>query len=422
VTNIETTVFDWLKLFETPGTHTLWVLLIGISIVLIPLINALLQRLRIPGLVGYLLLGFGLKLLDSRWQLLTDPVRHAFEFMADLGIVALLFRVGLEGNPRTLLDKLPRAGLIWVGDVTVAAFTGFVVAYHLMELSLVPCLFAAAGLTATSVGVAVITWRDAGALDSEEGNLLMDVAELDDISGVAIMALLFSIVPVLKDGGTGIPWSEAGWAGGVFLVKFVLFVICCVLFSRYLERHLTHFSQRLETAPGQMLTVVGFGLLIAAFSNWLGFSLAIGALFAGLAFSRDPEAVRTDTPFENLYAFFTPFFFIGIGLQIDPGVLVQALGLGGALLGAAFLGKLTGAGLPTWFIGGSAAAGLLGLSLVPRAEIAMVIVEEGRKLGDWAVPPDLYGAMAIVTLGTCVLAPLLLQPLLSRRNACRWIG
>ncbi|MDX1653804.1 MAG: cation:proton antiporter [Candidatus Competibacteraceae bacterium] len=407
-------MFDWLKLFETPDTHTLWVLLIGTSIVLIPLLNALLQRLRIPGLVGYLLLGFGFRLLDSRWQLLTEPVRHAFEFMADLGIVALLFRVGLEGNPRALVGKLSQAWFIWLGNVVVAALCGFVAAYYLMGLSLLPSLFAATALTATSVGVSMAVWREAGMLNSEEGSLLMDVAELDDISGVALMALLFSVASVLHDGRSGIPWGEVGQAGGAFVIKFALFLSFCVLFSRYLERHLTRFSDRLETAAGQMLTVVGFGLLIAAFSSWLGFSLAIGALFAGLAFSRDPDAVRADTPFENLYAFFTPFFFVGIGLSIEPESLGQALGLGAALLLAAFVGKLVGTWLPALLVGGSA-AGLLGLSLVPRAEIAMVIMEQGRQLGDWAVPGDLYGAMAVVTLGTCIGAPLLLQPMLSRR-------
>lgn len=398
---------------EVENLEALWIMLVGATVILAALSKVLFRSLGVHPLVGYLLLGFSLSLAHQHWGLLTEPVRYAFDFLADLGIVALLFRVGLESHPRALLDKLPKASVIWVGNMILAALVGYVASYYLLNLALIPSLILATALTATSVGVSVAVWQETNALGSANGQLLVDVAELDDISGVALMALLFSLVPVLQQ-GQGDWWSTFGTTGGLFLTKLALFILFCYLFSRYFEHYFIHLTARLEPPAGLMLTVLGLGFVISALAAWLGFSLAIGALFAGLVFSRDPQAVKTEASFNDLYAFFTPFFFIGIGMHIDPDSLVSGLGLGGVLLTAAIIGKLLGAGLPALLVTGSGGAVLLGISMIPRAEITMVIIHQGRQLGEWAVPDAVYAGMVIVTAGTCIVAPLILRPLLHR--------
>ncbi|MFA9461885.1 cation:proton antiporter [Thiohalorhabdus sp. Cl-TMA] len=393
--------------------HALWITLVGGAVVLSTLLKSLLGRAGIPPLIGYLLLGFLLSLVDSRWGVVTEPVRHAFAFLADVGIIALLFRVGLDSHPGKLVAKLPRASIIWAGDIALSALTGFAAAFWVLDLALIPSLVLAAALTATSLGVAVPPWQEARALNSATGQLLVDVGELDDLSGVAFMALLLVMVPMLHNGGT----VSAGIIGGavaLFVAKLVAFAGFCYLFARYAEAPLTREAARLEPAPGRMLTVAGVGLLIAALGGWLGFSLAIGALFAGLTFSRDPAAVRTEANFEDLYEFFVPFFFIGIGLEMEPASLAEGAGIGGLLLLTTVLAKVAGAGLPAWLVAGTGGAALIGVSMVPRAEITMVILDQGRQLGDWAVPPAVYAAGVVVTAGTCLITPLALRPLLQR--------
>jgi Kef-type K+ transport system membrane component KefB len=166
-----------------------------------------------------------------------------------------------------------------------------------------------------------------------------------------------------------------------------------------------------------MLVVVGIGFLIAALAGALGFSLAIGALFAGLVFSRDPKAVRTEKSFRDLYAFVTPFFFISIGFHIDVSALTEALPIGGVLVCAAILGKLLGDGLPAYLLLGGSGAVLLATSMIPRAEIAMVIMHKGQQMGPDVVPPSVYAGMIIVSAVTCLVAPLLLYPLLGRSRS-----
>lgn len=393
---------------DAAQVNALLILLVGVAIVAGALVKGIFGRLGVPALVGYIGLGLLLRVTDNHWHVLNETVLDSFEFLASLGIVALLFKVGIESHPRALAEKLPDATLIWLGNMALAAVLGFAAAYYIGGLALAPSLVVAVALTATSVGVAVGAWDEAGQLQSPTGQLMVDVAELDDISGVALMALMLAVVPVLHT-GDGAVWGPIGQTAAAFFGKFAAFAAACYLFAHYLERSLTRVTARLERLPGRMLTVVGIGMMIAALAGWLGFSLAIGALFAGLVFSSDPVATKTETSFVDLYEFFTPFFFIGIGLQVEPVVLGPALGLGALLLVAAVIGKLVGAALPALLITGAGSALLIGLSMVPRAEIAMVIVYEARQLGTHVVPDTVYGAMTVVTLGTCVLASLLLR-------------
>jgi Kef-type K+ transport system membrane component KefB len=166
-----------------------------------------------------------------------------------------------------------------------------------------------------------------------------------------------------------------------------------------------------------MVTVAGVGLIVAALAEWLGFSLAIGALFAGLAFSRDPQAVRTEGRFEDLHTLFVPFFFMRIGMDASPAALVGgSAGLGVLLLGAAIAGKFIGAGLPAWWVAGPEAGVLIGLSMIPRAEIAMVVMYAGLRLGPEVVTERIFGAVLMVVLGTCLLTPWLLSTRLQRHQ------
>jgi len=389
------------------------IMLVGASVVAAVAIKSLFGRLELPALVGYMLAGILLRLADNQWQFLSEPVMTAFRFMADLGVVALLFKVGLESHPGALVAKLPRATVIWIGDVCLAAGIGFVAAFYLLGLGLVPSLVVATALTATSVGVSVATWDARGALNSDNGQLLVDVAELDDISGIALMALLFAVVPVLLT-GDGALWPLLASNAALFVLKITFFVLLCLVFALYVERHLTRLSARLRQPPERMLVVRAIGFLIASFAGWWGFSLANGAMFAGLVFSRDPEAVKTEKSFQDVYAFVTPFFFISIGFNIDPDALTQALQIGMVLTVAALLGKLLGDGLPSWLLIGGSSAALIGASMIPRAEIAMVIMHQGQQLGPEVVPPSVYAGMVMVSGVTCLLAPLALNPLLKR--------
>jgi len=389
-------------------------MVLGGVILLTILVGSGLKRVGVPSLIGFMILGLLLRVTDSHWAFLSEEAIRIFDFLATVGIIFLLFRVGLESNLPGLKRQLKPASIIWAGNILFSGILGYVMSYFALGLELIPSLFVAIALTATSVAISVAVWQEAKATNSPTGELLVDVAEMDDISGMVFMALLFAIAPMLREGldstVVGVLFETLGWLS----FKLMGFGVFCVIFSRYLEHPITHFFRRIGETPAKLLMIAGFGLIIAALAELLGFSVAIGAFFAGLIFSRDPETVKLDTPLGILYDFFTPFFFIGIGLNIDPGTLITGIGIGGALLAVAIIGKLVGTGGPARLTTGRTGSLLLSISMVPRAEIALVIMQRGLNLGEWAVPGQVFSGMVVVVAVTALISPIILRVLLKR--------
>jgi len=394
---------------------TLFILLMGGIILFTILIRYGLRRSRIPSIVGFILLGIVIRLIDSRWGFITSGISEIFEFVAILGIIILLFRVGLESNLSGLMRQLKPASLIWIGNVLLSGGLGYVAAYCLLDVAIIPSLFIAVALTATSVAIPVGVWQEAKALQSPTGELLVDSAEMDDVSGIILMVLLFAAAPILRDGTEIALAPVLAKELGLSLLKLIGLGAVCFLFSRYLEHPITKLFKRLEPANYYpLLVIIAFGFFIAALAGLVGLSVVIGAFFAGLIFSRDPEAVKQDIPFSTLYELFTPFFFINIGLSIDPNTLTMALGMGAILLIAAIVGKVVGSSGPALISNDWRSSLLLGISMIPRAEIAMVIMHRGLLLGEWAVPNDVFSAMVLVSVATLIISPIIISLLLQR--------
>lgn len=401
---------------EIASPFAVAVLVVGIITVAAQALRIGLRRAGMSEVVGYLLLGLLLSAADARVALLPREVRHGLETMAAAGVVILLFRVGLESHPAKLIRQLPRASFALVGNILASAGLGYAASRWLIGTGPLPAAFAALALTATSVGVSLAVWREAGAIDSDEGALLLDLAELDDLVAVLLLALLLALAPAIHGLASGQTVAEIATLGGWLVFKLAGFAALCLAFAQYAEARFTAWLNRSDGIAGSIVPVAGIAFVIAALAEVLGFSLAVGALFGGLAFSRDPRRVSLDRAFETLYRFFVPFFFVGIGLDVAPVALGASVGLGGLLLAVAVLAKVAGTALPLVLSTGGGGALLIGVSMVPRAEIAMIVMERGRALGDWAVTPDLYGAMVFVSLGTCLITPPAVRYLLARHQ------
>jgi len=386
--------------------------LVGGLIVLIMWVKSGLDRIGIPPLVGYLGLGFGLRIADQQFGLLSSGSQEVFAFLGKIGLVTLLFRIGLESKIELLLGQLRRASVVWLGDVFISGLLGFIAASCLLGLNLITSLIIATALTATSVGISVAVWENMNALKSPNGSLLIDVAELDDISAVVLMALLFAVIPALKESQQTSIGPVLVRISGIFLLKLSGFGAFCFLFSRFLENRLTRYFRSFERPPNPMLTVVGIGLIIAALAGLIGFSLAIGAFFAGLLFSRDPQTIKMETSFLPIYELLSPFFFIGIGMNMDLDHFGIAIGLGAVLLSVAILGKLVGDGVSLFLMKGWTSGLLIGASMVPRAEIAMVVMQRGLEHG--SVSSQVFTGMVMVSAATSLLSPITVESLLRR--------
>ncbi|MFP4282502.1 MAG: cation:proton antiporter [Opitutales bacterium] len=398
---------------EMPGV----VLLIGVLSLAALTFNRLFERFSLPPIVGYLLIGILLTAFNKQVSIVGENGETVLSFLSMVGVVVLLFRVGIESDLHALLKELPKASAIWLPNLVLSGGLAYWVTRHLLGYELIPSLFVGVAMTATSIGVAVAVWEETGSIKRSEGGVLLDTAELDDISGVALMGLLFGIVPILRESGTGDVAQLGGKLAtetGLFLLRFGAFVVVILLLGRFLEAPLARCAKKTEHKATILIVVVALGFTIAGTAGLAGLSLPVGALFAGLLLSSHRESYGVEPFYQSLYLFFVPFFFIHIGYLIEPSFLVASFGIGMVLVLVAILGKIVGSTPLAWCFTGFYGALLIGVSMVPRAEIAMVVIERGRQLGDWAMPDDLYAAMVLVSAMTCLGTSLFLHWALRR--------
>jgi len=121
-------------------TEYLTLITLGILLILCPFVKNLMERIGVPALVGYILLGFLISTMNQQWSFVTTASNNTLAVLAQLGAVALLFRVGLKNHTQSLLEKLPDASLIWIGNVLTNLLFGFLVSRYILALSSLPIL------------------------------------------------------------------------------------------------------------------------------------------------------------------------------------------------------------------------------------------------------------------------------------------
>lgn len=395
----------------------LLLILLGILLILAPIIKRICESTGVPAMVGYILIGLLASVLNDNHTYLTPLVKNTLEALAELGLVAMLFKVGLTSNIRVLVEKLPDASVIWCGDVLTNLAFGFLLSRYFLSLPLETSLVVATAFSATSVAVSVVVWDEFKQLNSPNGQLLVDVAELDDLSGVILLAILLAIIPALNNESVNI-FAMAGSTALIVIVKLILFIAACYIFAHNMEARFTRFiSNRSSSPTALIIAVLGAAFIIAAIAGYLGFSLAIGALFAGLAFSRDRKTISQLGKFDYFYDFFTPFFFIYIGIQVNPEVIFTSLDLGLIFFLVATSGKMIGVGLPALCSLDRLDAFKMGISMVPRAEIALVVVYQCRSLfGESVISEQVFAAIVLTSLLTSIVAPFVLRNLIVRTS------
>lgn len=406
-------------MIEIPDSINIFIFVIGILIAASMWIKTVSDHYDQSPIAGYIILGILLRSLDNGFTLFIEESQYSLELLGEIGIIVLLFKTGLECHYQALKTFFSKAALIAPVNIIGSGIVGFVAAYYLIGFSLIPSLFIATALTATSIGVVLGSWDSAGALEEDEGKLLIAMASLDDLIGVALMALLLEIAPILHAGDSIQYGTLLLQTTGIFALKFGFFVTLCYFFSTWVEPWLMSMLKRYEEPPERLITVLTNSFLIAALSAYFDFSLAIGAFFAGLAFSHDPEMIKMRSGFRALEDLFTPFFFINIGFLISLENITALLVFASLIL---FIAAVIGKGFFVFLASRlrhipTQAAVLLGVSMIPRAEITMVIMQQGALLGEWAAPRQAYDSMVLVTLFTCMMTPFILFPLIKRKYA-----
>jgi Kef-type K+ transport system membrane component KefB len=323
----------------------------------------------------------------------------AFAALAELGLILLLFFVGLELRMGELLAVGRRAALIGLGGVIIP----FVAGYGLMALlgwERIEAVFLAAALVATSTGITARTLRDLGVIGSTEARIILAAAVIDDILSMIVIA----VVGALAEQGT------VSAAGVLFLVAevvaFVLFV--ALVGRRVVRRYATHL---VGGGPDSLFAVaIVCCLSLAVLASSIGLAPIIGAFLAGLVLGESRDARRLTEIALPVYRLLVPFFFVITGMQVDPGVLrdPSIAGLAGAVTVLAIVSKLLGGLLGSLGLEPRSAL-IIGVGMVPRGEIGFVVVAMGRSLG--VLPDQIISVVVVMSLATTLIVPPVLSHL-----------
>lgn len=360
--------------------------------------NELFRRLGQPTVVGEILGG----VIAGPAVFGIYEVNAETELFAEIGVVLLLFQVGLE----TRLHDLLRVGgtALTVGILgVILPFAGGFAAAELAGGDLSLAIFLAAALTATSVGITANVLRDLGALSTRSGRIIVGAAVIDDVLAIMILAVATGVAA-----GSFSIGSLAG-----LLAAVVLFVGAVAIGGTQILRRRRSLLTDPSFAETPLLPSMIAMLGLAALASLIGLAAIIGAFLAGMVAGESSEREALEAEVAPLAAFFTPFFFGFIGAQVDLAGLatIPALLSLAAITALAVVSKFAGA-----FLGairrGPAVGVLVGWGMVPRGEVGIVVAGLGLSAG--AIDAPIYSlvvGMAVIT--TLIVPPLL--PVLVRR-------
>ncbi len=359
----------------------------------------LFRRFRQPEVVGEIIAGA----IVGGHLLGLVPHSEFHDVFAELGVVFLLFMVGLETQPSDLL----RVGRQAVGVALLGIVVPFGLALALMKglhHPTVEALFVGVALTATSVGITARVLRDLGYTGTRVARIILGAAVLDDILGI----LLLAVVSGLAKGNLSILKIE------LLTVEAITFVAIAVFVGRYA---ISRVSPRLSSRAGGgshgplFALAIALCYLLSALADKIGLAAIIGAFFAGIIFAEIRESNELRRSLDPIYHILVPIFFVLMGARVDVVRLLsmQVLPLGLLITLVAIVGKLLGCGLGAAKLGTRDALAV-GVGMTPRGEVGIVVALIG--LANGVISTDVYSQVIMMSILTSLFAPSLLRVLL----------
>lgn len=404
--------------------------LAGLALVLVvaKLGGELFERAGQPAVLGELIGGIvlgnlALVGLGGVGALRDDAVVAA---LAELGVIILLFEVGLESNLSEMVEVGWSSLLVAALGVVAPFFLGWgVAAYFLPEEHLLAHVFIGAILCATSVGITARVLKDLGRIQTREARIVLGAAVVDDVLGLLILAV---VAGAIRASATGAALSA--WDVLVIALKSLGFLVGAVLAGRYLVPHVFRGGGRLATRGVLLCLSVAFCLTVAWLAALVGLAPIVGAFAAGLVLDEvhfEPFTRRGERDLGDLLApvsaVLVPVFFVLMGMRVDLRALArpELLGFAAALTLAAVVGKQV-CSLGVLERGVNRLG--VGVGMIPRGEVGLIFAGIGASLqlpaaGGAAEPvvnSATFGAVVIMVIVTTLVTPPALKLVLGRRE------
>jgi Kef-type K+ transport system membrane component KefB len=380
-----------------------FLLLLAVILVAAKLLGELAERVGQPAVVGELIAGV---LLGPSVVGFVDPALPSLHLIAEIGVVLLLFGIGLETDLERLLSVGGAAFTVAIVGVALPFALGFGVA-HALGLAMLSSIVAGAALTATSVGITARVFSDLGQLKSVEGQIVLGAAVIDDVIGLVILAIVSDLVAGNSPSVLGIAKTTAIAFG---------FLAAAVLLGRIFVPRV--FAVVARTGKEHTLASMALALafLLAVLASEVGSALIVGAFAAGLVLAPTEHVHAIERGVVRLANVFVPIFFVAVGAAVDVrtfgSMAVVTLGL--ALTVVAIVGKLAAGYAPVWV---HARKTLIGVGMVPRGEVGLIFAQTGLAAG--VVDGGEYSALMLMVLVTTFIAPPVLRRMLTTTTSRR---
>ena len=357
------------------------------------------RSIRLPDVVGQIVAGCVVGPSVFGWITPSEPL----EVLSEIGVVLLLFAVGLE----TRLDDVKRVG----GSAFAVGVIGVVIPFvcgALWAHSIGPdwprSLFVAAAFVATSAGITASVLKGMGALHRTESRVILGAAVIDDI----LAMLLLGVVVAIQAGGS----LRIGTLA-VVAAEAVGFVLAVGWLGTWMMRRGSHWLDRARNPMSPLLVVLALCLGLAWVSTRFGLAAIIGAFLAGMIASETHQRARLEEQMQPLLALLTPFFFVLTGAKVELAKLASAEALWLLLVATllAIATKLAGGWLGAIRLGPRSAL-IVGVGMIPRGEVGIVVAALGLSAGVFG--DVLYAVIIAMSLLTSIIAPPFLALLLKQ--------
>jgi Kef-type K+ transport system membrane component KefB len=377
-------------------TVTAFLTTLAAILVAAKLFGELAERIGQPAVLGELVGGV---IVGGSVLGLVDPHVESVHLLAEIGVIILLFEIGLETDLMKLFAVGPAAAMVALVGVALPFAAGYWVALA-FGLGTLPAIVAGAALTATSVGITARVLSDLGRLGDPEGQIVLGAAVIDDVLGLIILAVVADLTQ-----------GEFGGLSAIVRTTVVAFgfLAGALLLGQLVVPRLFRLISRHGKEPTVAAMGLVFAFIMAILADLVGSASIIGAFAAGLVLASTEQAPAIEKGVLGLGHFFVPIFFVAVGAAVDLQVFGSrdVLLFGGALTLVAVLGKVAAGYAPFWFTGRKL---VIGVGMVPRGEVGLIFAQTGLTAG--VLDAGRFGALMLMVIVTTFVAPPTLKALL----------
>jgi Kef-type K+ transport system membrane component KefB len=388
----------------------LLIIQIAVIFVVAKLAGEVCERLGQPSLVGEILAGVIIAntFMFGYLNLNDEVSMNVIELFAQLGVIFLIFTVGLEVSATEIRKVGMCAFLVALSGVIIPFFMGFSLILF-WRGPLPEALFVGAALVATSLAISARVLHETDALKGREAIIILSAAAIDDVLGILVLT------------------TVVGLSGGQFSIPDILFTMCIasafvVFFLFYggkiiakltSEQSRISIVKRMRGHDAPLILALIFCLGMSLVAEYLRLAAIIGAFFAGMAFADVKDKFDLGYRFRTLTSLMAPFFFVFLGLHVvavgaTPWILFTII-----LVIVAILSKWIGCSIPVAPSMGKKSAWIVGVAMVPRGEVALIVALIGLNSG--IISQDIFASVVFMAIATSIIAPTILKRMIIKK-------